>query len=94
VAARILRVSTTFRRSVDRLGIAAGSPVYRAVSATMRALASSGLPGVGDFETAFAPAKAFVRRVTGQNVWLLYRFDDDHVFVMTARSQPPVPLDE
>ena len=94
MAARILRLSTTFRRSVEKLGVLAGSPAYRAVSATMRALASAELPGVGDFETAFAPAKAWVRRVTGQNLWLLYRFDDGNVFVMTARGQPPVPLDE
>lgn len=57
----------------------------------MRALAASDLPGPGDFETSFAPGKAHVRRVTGQNLWLLYRFDDQFVFVMTARSQPPVP---
>jgi hypothetical protein len=35
-----------------------------------------------------------VRRVTGQNIWLFYRFDHDHVFILTARDQPPVPLDE
>jgi hypothetical protein len=94
VAARVLRVSTTFRRSVERLGVPAGSPAYRAVSSTMRALASAELPGAGDFETHFAPTKAHVRRVTGQNLWLLYRFDDDSVFIMTVRGQPPVPLDE
>jgi hypothetical protein len=94
VAARVVRVSTTFRRSVDDLGVAKGSPTHRAVTATMRALAKSSLPGAGDFETAFAPAKAYVRRVAGQNLWLLYRFDDDHVFVMTVRGEPPVPLDE
>jgi hypothetical protein len=87
-------VSATFRRSVEKLGVQAGSPTYRAVSATMRALASADLPGVGDYETAFAPAHAYVRRVTGQNLWLLYRFDDAHVFIMTARGDPPVPFDE
>lgn len=94
VATRILRVSSTFRRSLDDLGVAAGSPAHRAMSATMRALASSSLPGAGDFETSFAPTKAHVRRVTGQNLWVLYRFNDDHVFLMTVRSEPPVPLDE
>jgi hypothetical protein len=79
---------------VEKLGVVAGSPAYRAVSATMRALASVGLPGAGDYETAFSPGRLFVRRVVGQNVWVLYRFDDDQVFVMTARGQPPVPLDE
>jgi hypothetical protein len=31
--------------------------------------------------------------VAGHNIWLLYRFDEHHVFIMTARSQPPVPVD-
>ena len=91
---RILRVSTTFRRSVESLGIEAGSPAYRAVSATIRGLAAASVPGVGDYETTFSPGKAFVRRVPGRNVWILYRFDDDHVFIMTARGEPPVPVDE
>jgi hypothetical protein len=93
VAARTIRVSTTFRESVARLGVVAGSPGYRAVSATMRALAAADLPGAGDSETSFSPGKAYVRRVTGQNLWLLYRFDDEQVFIMTARGQPPVPAD-
>jgi hypothetical protein len=32
--------------------------------------------------------------VVGQNLWILYRFDDEHVSVMTARAEPPVPTDE
>jgi hypothetical protein len=59
----------------------------------MRALATSTLPGAGDFETAFAPTHALVRRVSGVNVWLLYRFDDAYVFLLTARGEPPVPSD-
>jgi hypothetical protein len=35
-----------------------------------------------------------VRRVTNLNVWLFYRFDANHVFMMTARGEPPVPIDE
>jgi hypothetical protein len=93
VAERILRISTTFRRSIERRGIKAGSPAYRAVSGAMRALPTSNLPGPGDFETAFAPTYAHVRRVIGFNVWLLYRFDDRHLFLLTARGQPPVPVE-
>jgi hypothetical protein len=63
VAARILRVSTTFRRSVETLGVLAGSPAYRAVSATIRAFTVAELPGAGDYETAFSPGRALVRRV-------------------------------
>lgn len=93
VGTRILRVSTTFRQSVARLGVLAGSPAHRAVSATMRALAASDLPGGGDFETSFSPGKAYVRRVAGHNLWVVYRFDDQYVYAMTARGQPPVPVD-
>jgi hypothetical protein len=64
------------------------------VSAATRALAAGDLPGAGDFETSFSPGRAHVRRVPGHNLWLLYRFDDQHVFIMTARGDPPVPIDE
>jgi hypothetical protein len=90
----IHRLSTTFRRSVERLGVTAGSPASRAVTATIRALESGELPGSADFETAFPPRRAFVRRVRARNLWILYRFDDEHVFVMTVRDQPPVPADD
>ena len=93
MAGRTLRISTTFRQSVAKLGVLVGTPAYRAVSATMRALVAADLPGPGDFETSFSPGKAHVRRVAGQNVWLLYRFDDQLVFLMTARDQPPVPTE-
>jgi hypothetical protein len=79
---------------VEKLGVLAGSPAYRAVSATIRALTVAELPGAGDYETAFSPGRALVRRVVGQNLWILYRFDDEHVSVMTARAEPPVPADE
>ena len=93
VAARTIRISATFRQSVAKLGVSLGTPAHRAVSATMRALAAADLPGPGDFEASFSPGKAHVRRVVGQNVWLLYRFDDQFVFLMTARDPPPVPAD-
>lgn len=93
VAGRVLHVSTTFRRSLTRLGVVAGSPGYRALSATLHALASGNLPGAGDYETRFSPGTAHVRHVPGHNVWILYRFDDGRVFVMTSRHQPPVPVE-
>lgn len=91
VADRILRVSTTFRRSIERLGIKAGSPEYRAVSAAMRALSTRDVPLPGDFETAFAPTHAHVHRVAAVNVWLLYRFNASSLFLLTARGEPPIP---
>ena len=94
MARRVARLSTTFRRSVIELGLQPGSPGFRAVFATVAALADGdALPGAADDETKFGPGRAFVRRVSGRNVWILYGFDDDHVFVMTTRSTPPVPID-
>lgn len=94
MARRIARLSTTFRRSVTALGFVPGSPNFRAVFAAVAALANADeLPGAGDDETAFGSGRAFVRRVGGRNVWILYRFDDDHLFAMTARGEPPVPAD-
>ncbi len=91
---RVPRLSTTLRRTLDALGVRSGTALHRAVNATIRALKNDTLPGAGDYETAFAPGRAHVRRVPGQNLWLLYRFDNEHVTVMTARNQPPVPADD
>jgi hypothetical protein len=50
VAGRILKITSTFRRSVRGLGVSAGSAAYRSVSAATRALAAGDLPGDGDFD--------------------------------------------
>jgi hypothetical protein len=34
-----------------------------------------------------------VRRVTGANLWILYRFDETHVDVLTVRDDRPIPLE-
>jgi hypothetical protein len=92
VGRRVAQLSTTFRRSVIELGLAPGSPGFRAVFATVAALANADdLPGVADIETTFGPGRAFVRRVGARNVWILYRFDDRHLYAMTTRDRPPVP---
>ena len=95
MAGRVAQLSTTFRRSVIDLGLQPGSPGFRAVFTTVAALANADeLPGAGDDETKFGPGRVFVRRVSGRNVWILYRFDEDHVYAMTTRGQPPVPVDD
>ena len=94
MARRVVRLSTTFRRSLDAVGAKRPSAAYRAATATIDALENAEiLPGAGDYETKFSIGRAHVRRVSRHNVWLLYRFDDDHVYVMTARGEPPVPVD-
>jgi hypothetical protein len=94
LAGRILRLSVTFRRSLDDIGFVRGTPGYRATFAAIATLSSADvLPGIGDDETLFSPGRAFVRRVSGFNAWILYRFDEENVFVMTVRGEPPVPID-
>jgi hypothetical protein len=94
VARRVAQLSTTFRRSVIDLGLLPGSPGIRAVFATVAALTDADeLLGSGNDEATFAPGRAFVRRVSAQNVWILYRFDIDRVFALTTRGVPPVPAD-
>ena len=78
-ARRIPRLSTTLRRTLDALGVKSGTALHKGVNAAIRALKNDDLPSAGDYETTFAPARAYVRRVPGQNLWLLYRFDDEHV---------------
>ena len=71
MARRVAKLSTTFRRSVIAVGLPPGSPGFRAVFATVAALADAKeLPAVGDDETKFGPGRAFVRRVSGRNVWI------------------------
>jgi hypothetical protein len=94
VPSRIPRLSVGFVRTRRRLGHAPNSPAMRSVNATVRTLAdASALPGPADFETEFAPGRAHVRRVPGQNLWLLYRFDATYVDILTVRNDPPLPAD-
>jgi hypothetical protein len=80
---------------LNKLGFAAGSVAYRAVFAAIASLSNANdLPAAADVETSFSPGRAYVRRVAGHNVWLLYRFDDHRLFVMTARGEPPLPADD
>jgi hypothetical protein len=92
---RVPRLSATFRRGLNALSVNPGSHAFRAVFATIAALAKTDeLPGPADYEASFSPGRAYVRRVTSHNVWLFYRFDADHVFLLTARREPPVPIDD
>jgi hypothetical protein len=52
------------------------------------------LPGPSDFRTTFHPGSAYVRRIAGRNLWVLYRFDATHVDVLAVRDEPPVPVDD
>lgn len=94
LAGRIPRLSATIKRGLIQLGVAPGTPAYRAAWGTVGALSRAGtLPGPADFETAFAPGHAHVRRVVGENLWILYRFDPTYVDLLAIRNAPPVPAD-
>jgi hypothetical protein len=91
---RIPRLSVGFVRSKHRLGLTLGSTRLRSVLATISAITGTEvLPGPIDFETEFAPGRAYVRRVSGENLWLLFRFDATHVDILTVRGDPPVPAE-
>ena len=77
------------------LDIVRGSVRSRALGSTLAALAGMAtLPGQQDFETTFHPGRAYVRRASGHNLWILYRFDSAYVDILTVRGEPPVPIDE
>jgi hypothetical protein len=79
---------------VRALAIARGTGRSLAVGATVAALSNAAsLPAPLDAQTSFHPGQAYVRRVPGYNLWILYRFDAEHVDVLTVRDQPPLPSD-
>jgi hypothetical protein len=93
VARRIHRLSSTANRTLARLGVHPNTPQHRALGATIALLARTAeLPGPADFVTRFHPGFVFVRRVTGFNLWILYRFDSTFLDVVSARDAPPIPM--
>jgi hypothetical protein len=60
----------------------------------VRALgAAEVLPEQVDFEAVFHPGRAFVRRVPKHNLWIWFRFDADHVTLVSITDEPPVPAE-
>ena len=95
MAGRIARLTPGFRRALHALGIVPGSTRRLALASTIASLSDADvLPSPADFLTDFRPGRAYVRRIAGQNLWILYRFDNDHVDVLAIRDTPPVPLDD
>ena len=95
LARRIPRLSASLKRGLLKLGVAPRSARFRAVFATVGALANADtLPAAMDAETVFPPGRAYVRRVAGQNLWVLFRFDATHLDVLAVRDAPPVPFEE
>jgi hypothetical protein len=67
----------------------------RALSSTLRAMLNAELPGPLDFEALIPPVeRAWVRRVSGCNLWVFYRFDANALRAVTLAASPPVPMVE
>ena len=64
------------------------------MAAVLRALATAeALPGPGDVEAGIPPvARAFTRRVHGENLWVWYDDRGAFVLVLLVSREPPIPL--
>lgn len=92
--ARVVRLSGTFRRRLDAIGVLPGSPERAAVGATLAVLAEAAtLPGLLDTAALIPPTtQAYVRRVGGRNLWVWYRATDDELVAVTITRSAPVPM--
>lgn len=92
--ARRVRLTTWYTRTASSV-LRRGTERVRAVGRTISALANADdLPGPADYQASQKPVgKAWVRRVSGRNIWLWYRFSPDEVIVAALTTEPPVPLD-
>ncbi len=53
------------------------------------------LPGPGDTVALIPPtARAFVRRVPRENLWVWYRATEAQVAIVGLSANPPVPVSE
>jgi hypothetical protein len=80
-------------RTFSRLSRPWTESTRRALRATLAGLAEGDLPGPLDYEVAIPPTRfAWVRRVTGCNLWVFFTFDAGEVRAVALTSSPPVPL--
>src|SRR5262245_62062126 len=95
LVARGTRITTWYARQFGRLS-GSGSERSLAIARTVNALTSrDDLPGPGDFEAIEKPVgRAWVRRVSGRNIWLWYRFTNTEVLLLTLTTDPPIPVDD
>ena len=101
---RVPRVTKTYLRTVERLGLRPKTKSALAVGAVVRDLArASELPIAGDIEAPLRAAEsalieevdgrrlltAFVRRVKGQRLWVWYRPRGNEVDLIVLTNVPP-----
>lgn len=64
-----------------------------AVRDTLREMLTAELPEPQDAETLMPPvARYWFRRISGQNLWLYFAFDDSELIAVSLTKIPPVPL--
>ncbi len=94
MAARTIVLTRRFLRALDALQASGGTPKGASVAATLRALTrAEALPEAADTEAMIPPvARAWVRRVGGENLWVWYRSAESTVTLLALTSSPPVPI--
>lgn len=95
LAARTPRLRPGYFAALPRLGIRPQSRRAKAIARTIAALAAAEkLPGPADDEAPVPPtATAYVRRVSGENLWIWYRLRPGEVVIITVKGEPPVPVE-
>lgn len=101
---RIPGLTRDYSASLDRLGIAPGSPVARALGRLVReVLTANTLPAPGTDVEAPLPrivegragrqvVSGYARRVKGRRLWLWFLPHGDVVELLLVTSAPPRPL--
>lgn len=91
---RELKESGLWHSSIERIGIAPGTPRANRLADTIAALiaAAEDLPKPQDYETRLEPIyTCWCRRVATQNLWVLYRLTEDELIFVMVHGSPPVP---
>lgn len=94
---RVLQLTASYSLSFSRLSPPLKDAERLAVRATLRDLQFDELPGVADYEALLSPPAvgvAWVRQVTGHQLWILYRIDGIHVALCQIAERTPVRVDD
>jgi len=92
--ARTARLTPRFLERRTALGITNDTAAAKALARAIAAVAGyAALPSPLDTRAVIPPTgEAYVRRVTGQNLWIWYRFDAQLVTFVTLTCTPPPPV--
>jgi hypothetical protein len=95
---RVLQIIASYALSQHRLRPPLTTSEHRAVRRTLRQLETDeALPGPVDYEALLSPPAvgvAWARQVEDYRLWILYRFDDQHVSLREIAERAPVRVDD